>query len=403
MIKKVRVDDLRVGVYVHDYNCSGNSGAIYIDPGPIKRESAIRILKTWGIGEVYIDTARGLDIDRLPKNAGPRKVTAPSGAERPRPRPQAPLTVEMRSAQDINRDAMQTIEQAYQTAKEGSVPEAGDMYKIAERMYDSIHRNSDALTLLGRIREKDTYTLQHSVSVCSYVLTMCQYYNMPEGQSLDFAVAALFHDIGKALVPLEILNKPGRLDPKEFEIMQRHARYSDELLSDVRGIPPECRDVALHHHERFNGTGYPSGLARNQISFAAQLTSVCDVFDALVSERVYKPGMETVMALRIIYEGSGSHFDRDLAYDFIRCIGMYPVGTCVSLDDGRSGIVVGSTEDLKRPIVQVLYDENRHAPLPKPVTIDLSKSEGMITSYANANRFGFQRERDLLNRFMTTT
>ena len=401
MIKKVRVDDLRVGVYVHDYNCAGSSGAIYIDPGPIKRESAIRILKTWGIGEVFIDTARGLDVDRLPKSAQPRKVTAPSGADRPRPRPQMSLPKEMQSARDINRDAMQAIEQAYQTAKDGAVPEAGDMYKIAERMYDSIHRNSDALTLLGRIREKDTYTLQHSVSVCSYVLAMCQYYGMPEGQSLDLAVAALFHDIGKALVPLEILNKPGRLEPKEFEIMQLHARYSDELLAGVRGIPPECRDVALHHHERFNGTGYPSGLAKNEISFAAQLTSVCDVFDALVSERVYKPGMETVMALRIIYEGSGSHFDRDLAYDFIRCIGMYPVGTCVSLDDGRSGIVVGSTEDLKRPIVQVLYDENRRAPLPKPVTIDLSKSDGTITSYANANRFGFQRERDLLSKFMS--
>ena len=127
---------------------------------------------------------------------------------------------------------------------------------------------------------------------------------------------------------------------------------------------------------------------------------MCDVFDALVSERVYKPGMETVMALRIIYEGSGSHFDKDLAYDFIRCIGMYPVGTCVSLDDGRSGIVVASTEDLKRPIVQVLYDENRRAPLPKPVTIDLSKTDNVIASYANAGKFGFQRERDLLNRFM---
>ena len=222
---------------------------------------------------------------------------------------------------------------------------------------------------------------------------------MPDSQGLDLAVSALFHDIGKAIVPLEILNKPGKLTPDEAVIMKRHAEYSHELLAKVRGIPPECRDVALHHHERYNGTGYPHGLARAEISFAAQLASVCDVFDALVSERVYKAGMETVMGLRIIYEGSGDHFDKDLAYDFIRCIGMYPVGTCVTLADGRSGVVVSSTEDMKRPIVQVLYDETKKERLIRPVTIDLTKSENSITSYSDANKFGFTHAQ-LLRKFL---
>lgn len=401
MIKKVFVDDLRVGVYVTDFNTPiAHKGSIYIEPGPISRESTIKILKSWGVGQVDIDTSLGLDPETLPKNKK-RKVTSPAGPNNPRPRirPSVPLKIERNAALEVSREAMRAVEYAYQDAMRGDVPEAGQFYDIAERMYDSIHRNSDALILLGRIREKDTYTLQHSVSVCTYVLAMCQYYDMSESQSLDLAVGALFHDIGKAIIPLSVLNKPGKLTAEEVQIMKRHAEYSSELLHQVQGIPQHCVDVALHHHERYDGTGYPHGLRREQISFPVQLTSVCDVFDALVSERCYKPGLETVMGLRMIYEGGGTHFNRELAYDFIRCIGMYPVGTCVVLADGRSGVVMESTEDVKRPVVKVLYDETKRERLPRPIRVDLSKTGGEIACYSNASTlFGCTHEGQLLRK-----
>ena len=401
MIKKVFVDDLRIGVYVTDFSGAvTQKGGIYIEPGPIVRESTIKILKTWGVTEVVVDTSLGLDPEKIPKDAK-RPVSRPSGPERPRPRkrPSVPLKIEKDEALRVSQEAMEAVHNAFDEVMHGSVPEAGQLYDIAERMYDSVRRNGDALTLLGRIREKDTYTLQHSVSVCSYVLAMCQYYGMPDSQTLDLAVGALFHDIGKAKVPLEVLNKPGRLTPEEIVEMKMHSEYSSRLLGKMRGLPPECRDVALHHHERYDGTGYPHGLKGDQISFAAQLTSVCDVFDALVSERVYKPGMETVSALNLIYEGGGTHFNRELTYDFIRCIGIYPVGTCVVLTDGRSGVVVESTEDVKRPVVKVVYDETKRERLPKPVTIDLSKTGGVIACYSNAHTlFGCSSEGQLLSR-----
>lgn len=399
MIKKVRVDDLRVGIYVHDFNCSGDTGNIYIDPGTIKRESTIKILKTWGVKEVFIDTSRGLGVDKTQNLTKKSYITSPIGTERQRARPTVPLKLEIQSAQRISQEAVQAVQHAYEDVASGKIPEAGQFYKVAERMYDSIHRNSDALTLLGRIREKDEYTLMHSISVSSYVLNMCHYYEMPESQSLDLAVDALFHDIGKAMVPLEILNKPGKLTREEAVIMKRHAEFSYELLAKVRGIPHECRDVALHHHERYNGTGYPHGLQKEEISFSAQLTSVCDVFDALVSERVYKPGMETIMGLRIIYEGGGTHFDKDLAYDFIRCIGMYPIGTCVVLTNGCSGVVITSTEDMKRPVVQLLYDDTKKERLQRPITVDLTKTGDEIASYSDAMQFGFTHEQ-LLRKFL---
>ncbi len=278
------------------------------------------------------------------------------------------------------------------------MPEVGPFYELAKQMQVSIQRNRDALSLLSRIRKKDEYTLYHSVSVSSHVLNMCHYYEIPEQQSLDIAVGALFHDIGKALVPQTILNKPGKLTEAEFNEMKRHAELSMDMLSRAKNIPLEGYDIALHHHERYDGKGYPHGLEKDRISFAAQLTSVCDVFDAVTSERCYKAGMESVLGLRIIYEGGGGHFNKELANDFIRCIGMYPVGTCVVLADGRSGVVIGSTEDMTRPIVQILYDEKKQKQL-APFTVDLSQTNDTIASYSDTRRFGLTYNQ-LLRKFL---
>jgi len=306
--------------------------------------------------------------------------------------------MELQSSRKIAADAIKVMGEAYQQAQQGAMPEVGPFYDFAKQMQVSIQRNRDALSLLNRIRQKDEYTLFHSFSVSSHVLNMCHYYEIPEQQSLDIAVGALFHDIGKALVPQAILNKPGRLTEAEFNEMKRHAELSVAMLSLARNIPLEGYDIALHHHERYDGKGYPHGLEKDQISFAAQITSVCDVFDAVTSERCYKSGMEAVLGLRVIYEGGGAQFNKGLANDFIRCTGMYPVGTCIVLADGKSGVVIGSTEDMMRPIVHILYDEKNKQQI-APFTLDLSQNGEAIVSYSDARRFGLSYDQ-LLRKFV---
>ncbi|WP_310600045.1 HD-GYP domain-containing protein [Desulfobulbus sp.] len=398
MIKKVNVECLRVGVYVHDFNCDWNGSNLYIEPSYIKSENTIEILKNWNIEEVFIDTDRGLDAEPSRSVVEDVSFITPFGVKRHRERPAVPLKNELQSSRKITEDAVRIVEQTYRQAMEGSMPEVGPFYELAKQMQVSIQRNRDALSLLSRIRKKDEYTLYHSVSVSSHVLNMCHYYEIPEQQSLDIAVGALFHDIGKALVPQTILNKPGKLTEAEFNEMKRHAELSMDMLSRAKNIPLEGYDIALHHHERYDGKGYPHGLEKDRISFAAQLTSVCDVFDAVTSERCYKAGMESVLGLRIIYEGGGGHFNKELANDFIRCIGMYPVGTCVVLADGRSGVVIGSTEDMTRPIVQILYDEKKQKQL-APFTVDLSQTNDTIASYSDTRRFGLTYNQ-LLRKFL---
>lgn len=398
MIKKIYVDKIRVGMFVHDFNSNWNGNTLYIEPNYVKSESTIEILKNWNIDEVFIDTDRGLDVEKENFHKEIVNTATQFGQIRNLPRPTVPLKIELQSSKKITEHAIKAVQKAYQQAMDGDIPEVGPFYELAKQMQVSIQRNSDALSLLSRIRKKDEYTLHHSVSVSSHVLTMCRYYEVSEHQSLDMAVGALFHDIGKALVPQAILNKPGKLTEEEFSQMKRHAELSMGMLSKTKGIPLEGYDIALHHHERYDGKGYPHGLAKDQISFAAQVTSVCDAFDAITSERCYKAGMESVMGLRLIYEGGGEHFNKALTHDFIRCIGMYPVGTCVVLADGKSGVVVGSTEDMTRPVIQILYDDKKEEPV-KPYTIDLSQTGENIVSYSDTRKFGLTYPQ-LLRRFL---
>ena len=389
MIKKVRVEYLVPGVYIEDFNCDWKGSNLYVEPGFIKNDNIIEILKSWGIDEVYIDIEKGLDVGgrkRTKPKAGPG---ARSAATQPihTTRPEVPLKEELQSAREITRDAVRVVDEANRQVMEGKVPDVRQTYELANRMNDSLHRNRDALLLLSRIRSKDEYTLRHSVSVSSLVLNLCNYRQVSEYQTLDLAVGALFHDIGKASIPLTVLNKPARLTDEEFRLIQRHAEFSVNLLAKAKGLPLECYDIALHHHERFDGSGYPHGLKGAQISFGAKMTAVCDVFDAITSERCYKSGMDTVLGLRKIYEGSGTHFCKEIARDFIQSVGMYPVGTCVVLEDGRSGVVVGSTEDLMRPVVQVVYDERKQERI-RPQQVDLAQIGGNIASYGEPARLG---------------
>jgi putative nucleotidyltransferase with HDIG domain len=402
MIKKVKIEDLKVGVFVHDFNCDWNSENLYIEKHIIRNEYTIEILKTWGIREVYIDTERGLDVEKARTHSQVKKeanaAISTIGRTIQSQRPAVPLIKELESARDITLEAVHLVQQANDLAVEGKPFDIIQSYDLAKRMRESIHRNSDALLLLTRIRNKDEYTLYHSISVSSLVLNMCRYFNISDQQALDLAVGSLFHDIGKTLVPEKILKKPEKLGREEYREIQKHAEYSVRLLQKAKGLPLECYDIALHHHERFDGSGYPKGLHGDQISFGAQLACVCDVFDAITSDRCYKAGVDTVTALRKIYEARDIFFSKELGDDFIRCLGVYPVGTCVVLDDGRIGMVVSATEDIMRPVVNIFYDEKKQERI-QPLKVDLSATNITIVSYGDPGRFGLTAQQ-LLRKLM---
>lgn len=374
MIRKVPTGLLRVGVFVHDFNCSQTSQAIFLNQSFINSEKSIEILQSWGIKEVFIDTSRGLGPKKPPKkeiaNDDVINVTAPL----------IPLKEEIIIAKEIKQQAVDVIRQSMVSMHEAKIIDINSAYDVVEKMHESVTRNKDALQLLTRIRSKDEYTLMHSISVSSMVLAFCNASNFDYDTSIKVAVGALLHDVGKTRIPLEILNKPGKLSPNEFDIVKMHTEHSADILSKTKDLPEEAFDIALHHHERCDGSGYPYGLQKKALTTGCRVASLCDVFDAITAERCYKKAVDKVAGLTKIYGMRKGHFDNEMALKFIRFIGVYPVGTFVRLESGQTGVVVDSTNNILQPIVRLFYDNNREA-LIKLQDINLSKRNEDVFSY----------------------
>jgi putative nucleotidyltransferase with HDIG domain len=251
----------------------------------------------------------------------------------------------------------------------------------------SVLRNPGALLSLCRIKQADAYTFQHSVSVCALLVSFTHAMGMDAATVEEAGLGGLLHDIGKAKVPNEVLNKPGRLTEDEFTVMKSHANMSLDLLSVVPGISQMAIQIAGEHHEKVGGGGYPRGLVGEQISQIGRMTAIVDVYDALTSNRVYHKGSEPSMVLKRLLEWSGSHLDGDLVQHFIRALGIYPVGSLVRLSGGRLAVVVEQGEDLLRPTVRVVYDTQRKVAL-RPLDLDLARSGDEVEEYEDPVQWG---------------
>jgi HD-GYP domain-containing protein (c-di-GMP phosphodiesterase class II) len=384
MIKKVKVDQLIPGVFVHDFNCGWRSDNLIINQTRVKDTKIIDILHSWGIREVYIDTDRGLDVEDARPAAEVRRETDEALHRLAEAQPATtrfiPLDEEITMARNIKKEAIHVIQRVMDAVSTGQPLETREAYQLIDKMEKSVSRNKDALVLLTQIRKKDEYTLMHSIGVGAHILNFCNFYRLPHEQTLSLAIGALFHDIGKTMVPLKILNKPGKLTDSEYEEMKKHAEFSARVMQNSKGLPGEAHDMGLHHHERFDGNGYPHKLKGDQITFASQLAAIADVYDAITSDRCYRDGMQRVEGLRKMYEWSEYHFNKELTYKFIRCIGVYPIGTCVRLESGRIAVVVGSTESMMQPVVRIFHDDQKQTSLPVH-DFDLSKSSDRVIGY----------------------
>ncbi len=384
MIKKVKTDQLRVGVFIDDLNFSNAKGKVFLSKTLIQTEKTIQIMRVWGIDEVFIDTEKGLDIKPAQSAIETRKkidrdLLQAALMSSPQT-PVVPIGEELAIAQTIKVEALNTMQRTMDVIAQGKELDNDSVFGLIEKMANSVTRNRDALPLLMRIRSKDQYTLTHSISVGSLVLAFCNFCGLAYEVTINMAVGALLHDVGKTRIPLHILNKPGKLTQQEMDIIKKHADFSADVMAYSKELPFEAFDIALHHHERHDGSGYPHGLKGDAIGFAAKLTAICDVFDAITSDRCYKTGVSELAGLKTLYELSDSHFEKELAYKFIKMIGVYPIGTCVRLDNDLIGVVTGSTNNVQQPMVRLFYDDKKRKPI-KSEELDLTKVGVNIASY----------------------
>lgn len=395
MIKKVKVEQLQPGVFIHSFDCGWMAHPFLFNSKFVKNEKVIRRMRSWGIREVYIDTAQGLDLEEAQPEEESRETIDIELKQMVDDVPDAishiPVREEIIRAREVKKEASETIHKIMDDIRAGKNIKTEKALAIVEKIDESISRNKDALFLLLRIRNKDTYTFSHSVSVGVLMMSFCKGLKLDRPQTIDIGMGAILHDIGKMKVPLEILNKPESLTDAEFAEIKKHAVYCVDILAKAKHLPPLAVHIASQHHERHDGTGYPRGLKGDEICLGGRMAAIVDVYDAITANRCYHAGMDPVEGLRKIYSWSKYHFQEDLAHRFIKCMGIYPIGTVVELESGLLGVVTDSTDMLLRPVVTAVYNKKKGWPI-SPRTIDLSKPLGQgggdsIVSYECAERW----------------
>jgi len=230
---------------------------------------------------------------------------------------------------------------------------------LVAKLANNIIENADASMWLTNLKKRDEYTAIHSVNVCVLSLTFGRALGIKKGPLNELGLGALLHDMGKMHVPLEVLNKPGKLDGKEFEIMKSHPVSGYQMLKKSKGLSVDTLDIVKSHHERTSGSGYPDGLKEKEIRYFTQIVAITDVYDAVTSDRVYHDGMTPHEALKNMYEWTPGNYNIELMQSFIRTIGIYPVGSVVELKTGHVGLVIKINKDKKlKPILIMIM--NRH-------------------------------------------
>lgn len=379
MIKRVPSSELKVGMYIHDLGADWSQHPFMRSAFPLKSDKEIQTIVECGIHEVYIDTERGMDVPDAPtqeevQSALQAEMMAMAEDLRPTVL-RVSLAEEMGKAKAIKSQAANLVRSVMQDARLGKAVTMEAVEPVVAGITESILRNSGALIGLMHIKNKDDYTFLHSVSVCTFMVAFCRSVGLDAETTRQAGLGGLLHDTGKALVPDAVLNKPGRLTDEEFDIIRKHPRDGYEILLKTPGIGQIPLDITLHHHERVDGSGYPDKLGGDHISTLAKMAAVVDVYDAITADRCYHKGMPPTDALRKLFEWSKHHFDPALVKAFMRCIGIYPVGTLVLLESNRLGIVTEHNEEsLLQPKVKVIYDIKKGY-LP-PTEVDLAKPMG---------------------------
>ncbi|MBI5636551.1 MAG: HD-GYP domain-containing protein [Nitrospinae bacterium] len=363
MIKKVRTARLKPGMFVHDFDCGWLEIPFLRRSLEIEDELMIDKIIKHGIREVYIDTDKGLDVADAPtrdevarvvETAVEQLMVEKSGGEQD---PDALRREELTRAKGVRKEAERVIGTVMHDVRVGKRINIAQVDAVVEGMIDSVFHNQSAMMCLSRLKTRDEYTFQHSVNVCIFMIAFCRAIGFDRAGTTEVGVGALLHDVGKMKVPQDILNKPARLSEEEFALMQSHVMHSFQVLKEEGGIPLSAITVAFEHHERHDGTGYPLGLKGDKITRIGQMAAIVDVYDAITSDRCYHKGIDPAEALRKLYEWSEFHFCRELVQYFIKCVGVYPLGTMVRMESGYLAVVVRPAEgSMVKPMVRLIYD-----------------------------------------------
>jgi HD-GYP domain-containing protein (c-di-GMP phosphodiesterase class II) len=390
MLKKINVADLRLEMFIHEICGSWMDHPFWKKKFLLDSEKNLKILQECGIQEVWIDTDRGLDVEQQDQEedaaegeSGGEGAPREQRGRRRKLAPRVDLDEETARAQKVHATAKRTVFALYQDARDGKEVDVTNAAMLVDEIAGSVARNPGALLSMARIRNLGNYLYVHAVAVCTLMTALGRQMGI-EGEALrNLGVAGLMLDIGMMAVPDEVLNKRGSLSEEEFNLVKEHPRRGWEMLSKSPGIDGTVLDVCLHHQEWVDGTGYPDKLSGSAISQAARIAAVCDVYDAITSDRYNRKGMIPAAAIRKMAELRNTRIDEAVFHAFVKTVGIYPVGSLLRLKSGRLAVVLEQGEkSLLTPIVKVFFSVKSNEQI-YPELLDLSRSQDTIVSAEN--------------------
>lgn len=383
----IPVNKLKPGMYVIAI-ASQTGGMEIAQMGLVSNQAQIDHLIQLGVLTVRIDLARSklgsADSDAL---AAPDPGTSTAHGERHLRGSGEGRELKIRR---LYQEARELQGKFIRHLKAGEPIDITPLAEVAEEMVDTMFTHGDAMLCLARIRAKDAYLMEHSMNVAILLANFGRYLGLERSILKELTLGGLLHDVGKIMTPDEVLHKPGKLTDEEFAIMRQHVVHSYGILKNTKGITATMLEVAANHHERLDGSGYPRKLKGDQLSLHTRMSCIVDVYDAITADRVYKTGMQPTQAFRILLKGINQHFDAELVTKFIKCMGVYPVGTLVMLSNQRLAIVMQRNEQQPlKPVVKVIYHATQRHYL-EVQWLDLAKSnvQESIESTVDPKEYG---------------
>lgn len=325
-----------------------------------------------GVQLCWIDSSKGLDLASEPGKAAPTSALAEPPAAPAVVLQTTSMSQELKRATVLVAKSKRAVMALFNDARLGNAIDAERCLPLVDEIAGSVSRNPGAMISLARLKTHDDYSYMHSVAVCALMVSLARQLGMNDAATREAGLAGLLHDMGKAVMPVEVLNKPGKLTDAEFKIMKAHPVRGYEMLREGGTATEGALDVCLHHHEKIDGSGYPHGLRGDQISLLAKMGAVCDVYDAITSNRPYKNAWDPAEAIRKMAEWRSGHFDDAVFQAFVKSLGIYPIGSLVRMQSGRLAVVCEQNpESLVSPKVKVFFSTRSQMHIP-PELLDLS-------------------------------